>query len=252
MLFHEFIHLTYNYEDLVNYLNAKKVLRKNMLCPRCDKIRLKPEESLIMHCTNMYYKQIRGRKRQRKTCNFKLSAITETWFAKAHLDLIKICRIISYFLMMNSPRQKLLETKIQISRSVAVDWVNFCRELLNQWVTDNSKPLSGPGIIVEIDEAKFGRRKYHKGRLITGQWLFGGVERHNDRLFVVSVPDRTLAALIPIIRRYIASGSIIYSDCWRAYDALCKENYLHQTVNHSRNFVDRVTRVYTQNIERLW
>lgn len=41
----------------------------------------------------------------------------------------------------------------------------------------NHKQIGGNNIIVEIDEAKFGRRKYHRGRLITGQWLFGGIER---------------------------------------------------------------------------
>ncbi|XP_011139124.1 uncharacterized protein LOC105182989 isoform X1 [Harpegnathos saltator] len=204
-----------------------------------------------MHCTNMHYKQIRGRKWQRKACNYKLSALTGTWFIKAYLDLVKICRIISNFLMINSPRQKLFQTEMQISTSITADWTNFCRELLNQWLTDSSKPLGGPGIIVEIDEAKFGRRKYYKGRLITGHWLFGSVERDSDRLLVVSIPDRTAAILVPIIRRYIASGSIIHSDCWCAYDALSNENYLHRTVNHSRNFVDPITGVDTQNIERL-
>lgn len=45
-----------------------------------------------------------------------------------------------------------------------------------------NKALGGPDIIVEIDKAKFGCRKYHRGKLITGQWLFGGVEQENDCL----------------------------------------------------------------------
>lgn len=47
-------------------------------------------------------------------------------------------------------------------------------------------------------------------------------------------------------------GSIIYSDCWRAYDNIKNENYVHLTVNHSQNFVDSKTEVHTQNVERLW
>ncbi|EFN85309.1 hypothetical protein EAI_15993, partial [Harpegnathos saltator] len=48
-------------------------------------------------------------------------------------------------------------------------------------------------------------------------------------------------------------GSIIYSDKWRAYDALSNDkNYTHETVNRSVNFVNPETGVYTQNIERLW
>jgi len=39
---------------------------------------------------------------------------------------------------------------------------------MNQWLMHNQKQIGGDGIIVKIDEAKFGRRKYHRGRLIAG------------------------------------------------------------------------------------
>jgi len=41
----------------------------------------------------------------------------------------------------------------------------------------SSEKLGGPGKIVEIDESKFGRRKYHRGHHVDGQWVFGGIER---------------------------------------------------------------------------
>ena len=34
--------------------------------------------------------------------------------------------------------------------------------------------IGGEGIIVEIDESKFGKRKYHRGRIIDGVWVVGG------------------------------------------------------------------------------
>jgi len=30
-------------------------------------------------------------------------------------------------------------------------------------------------VIVEIDEAKIGKRKYNCGRIIRGQWVFGAI-----------------------------------------------------------------------------
>lgn len=37
--------------------------------------------------------------------------------------------------------------------------------------------VGGPGKVVEIDESKFGKRKYHKGRRKDGVWVFAGIER---------------------------------------------------------------------------
>ncbi|XP_071576224.1 uncharacterized protein [Temnothorax nylanderi] len=166
--------------------------------------------------------------------------------------LAKICRLISYFLLLNSPRQLFLQGELAITSHTAVDWINFCRELLAQWLLRNEEQIGGSNIVVEIDQAKFGRRKYHRGRLITGQWLFGGVERHTGRFFVVPVEQRSSQILIPNILRFIAPGTVIHSDCWRAYNELKNYNYTHRVVNHSENFVDPHTGVHTQNIERLW
>ncbi|RLU25466.1 hypothetical protein DMN91_001622 [Ooceraea biroi] len=185
-------------------------------------------------------------------CNFKISALTNTWFERAALDITKICRLISYFLLLNSPRQLFLQEELSITSRTAVDWINFCRELLAQWLLHNEEQIGGPNVVVEIDEAKFGRRKYHRGRLITGQWLFGGVERHTGRFFVVPVKQRSSQILIPIVRRFIAPGTIILRDCWKAYNNLKNYNYIHCVVNHSENFVDPHTGAHTQNIERLW
>lgn len=41
---------------------------------------------------------------------------------------------------------------------------------------DNEK-IGGPGRTVEIDESKFGKRKYHRGKRVDGVWVFGGIER---------------------------------------------------------------------------
>ncbi|KCZ75088.1 hypothetical protein H311_03940, partial [Anncaliia algerae PRA109] len=37
--------------------------------------------------------------------------------------------------------------------------------------------IGGDDIIVEIDESKFGKRKFNRGRKVEGVWVFGMVER---------------------------------------------------------------------------
>ena len=50
---------------------------------------------------------------------------------------------------------------------------NEIRELIAEDIKTYGK-LGGPRKIVEIDEAKFGKRKYSRGRLVDGSWVIGG------------------------------------------------------------------------------
>jgi hypothetical protein len=49
--------------------------------------------------------------------------------------------------------------------------------------------MGGEGKVVEIDESKFRKRKYHRGHYVKGQWVFGGIERGTGRTFLVAVHD---------------------------------------------------------------
>ena len=47
-------------------------------------------------------------------------------------------------------------------------------------------------------------------------------------------------------------GSIIHSDCWKAYSSLDKLGYTHVTVNHSKQFIDTSTAACKNAIESDW
>ena len=117
---------------------------------------------------------------------------------------------------------------------------------------ENSEKLGGPGKIVEIDESKFGKRKYHKGHHVEGQWVFGGYERGTGRTFVVPVEDRSAETLLPIIKDWIMPETTIYSDCWAAYNCLQSEGYKHFTVNHTLHFKDPLSDTHINAIESSW
>ena len=146
----------------------------------------------------------------------------------------------------------MIQKEIEVSPHTVVDWSSFCREVCLFWLEKERVILGGPGVVVEIDEAKLGKRKYNRGRWIDGQWVFGGFERGSKRCFVVPVPSRGSDVLLEVIKQWIRPGTTVVSDCWKAYDCLSLEGFVHESVNHSKNFVDPTTGAHTQNIERTW
>lgn len=62
--------------------------------------------------------------------------------------------------------------------------------------------------------------KYHHGKRVVGQWVFGGVERGSNKCFLVAVHDRKKETLLRLIKQWIAPGTIIISDCWAAYNEI--------------------------------
>lgn len=109
---------------------------------------------------------------------------------------------------------------------------------------------NGQRIIVEIDESKFGKRKYNRGGRVEGVWVVGGVERTAERkCFLVTVNDRSTETMNAIIEKYVLEGSIVHTDCWRAYNDMVNldQDLVHRTVNHSVSFIQNG--VHTNTIE---
>lgn len=140
------------------------------------------------------------------------------------------------------------------SKHTTTKWFKFLRELIAHYQLTNQTKLGGPNKIVEIDEMKLGRRKYHRGRRVEGQWIFGMIERNSNPLKINFFPvaDRSRETLGNIILNWVEPETIIISDLWKAYSFLNNHNYYHYTVNHSQNFRDPITGAHTNNIENSW
>ena len=146
-----------------------------------------------------------------------------------------------------------IEHELRISHQTIIEWTSFFREVCINDVLHCSEPIGGNGVEVEIDESKFGKRKYHKGCRVEGQWVFGGCEKYNkSKIFMIPVSKRDCKTLIPIIQKWILPRSIIHSDCWKAYNQLQKLGYKHVTVNHSKEFYNESNAACTNAIESDW
>ncbi|CAG8628448.1 4928_t:CDS:1 [Acaulospora colombiana] len=127
------------------------------------------------------------------------------------------------------------------------------RELVVSTLEDEENAIGSKDVIVEIDESKFGVRKYHKGRLVDDAWVIGSIEHNNKRnMFLRVVKKRDADIIKDIIVRYVKPGSIIMTDCWREYKDLEELGVTHMTVNYNECFVDPETGAHTNTIEGTW
>ena len=147
--------------------------------------------------------------------------------------------------------QAQIKHELGLAESTGVYWDNFCREVCEITLLESSERLGGEGKIVQIDESKFGKRKYDRGHHVEVQWVFGGIEQDSRKCFLVTVETRDERTLLPIIQKWIEPGTIIVSDCWKAYCNLEKHGYVHRTVNHSKEFANE-NDDNTNKIEGHW
>ena len=118
------------------------------------------------------------------------------------------------------------------------------------WLIDPAL-IGGPGVEVKINESKFGKRKYNRGRVVDGHWVFGGIERGSRECFLVEMEKQDAATLCPHISQHVRLGIIVLGDELSSYNQLSTGN-THLTVNHSLHFDDPTTGTHTQGAEGMW
>ena len=158
-----------------------------------------------------------------------------SWFEQFNLSIEEIVKFTYWW--TQGLEQWQIKQQLGLGSHTAVDWDMFCRELCEVTLFEDREKLGGPGKVVQIDESKIGKRKYHRGHVVEGEWVFGGIEEESRKCFILCVDDRSEATLLKHIHDWIEPGTIIVSDCWKAYVNLDKYGYTHKTVNHSVEFV---------------
>jgi hypothetical protein len=193
---------------------------------------------------------------KQRDCRKINSIFKDTFFFRAKIPISSILHMA--YLWLCKDHELSIQTKLGVSNDTVTVWTAYFRQLVT-WDIENLDvedfKIGGPGVIVEIDESKFGKRKYNQGHQVEGVWVVGGVERTNERrVFAIPVADRSAQTLKEVIEDHVVPGSIIYTDCWGGYrpEDLLEIGMVHDTVNHSLHYVDPITGVHTNTIEGTW
>ena len=183
-------------------------------------------------------------------CETRLSLRSKTICANSRLPIRKIVLLICFW--VDGLENQVIERYLQLTTKTVCKWAEKCRQVVYDHLFSHPEKIGGPGVIVEVDESMFGRRKYHRGHRVDGHWVFGGIEANTGKSFFIPVADRKESTLIPIVKDWIKPGSIIRSDGWAGYQCLQAEGYTHEVVNHSVAFKDPETGAHTNTIESTW
>jgi transposase len=104
---------------------------------------------------------------------------------------------------------------------------------------------------VEADESYFGgTRKGKRGRGASGKVAVFGLLKRSGKVFTAIVPNASTETLPPDHRGKRTPDSIVYTDLFRAYNALDVNDFRHMQINHFDLFADRGNHI--NGIENFW
>jgi len=223
---------------LLAYLQSVGLIKTEEICKKCkvEKSIVKCEYKFMFQCKKC---RVKSSVSKRGSCMYK---------TRVGYDII--LQIFLFFL--NDVKVSSVIGILGISKDTVIGWYNYCRQICLYDVITTERKIGGDGVVVEIDESAFGKRKNRKGKFVKPTWVVGGVERESKKCFLKIVNSRDEKTLIRIIQENVEEKSIIITDEWKGYKGLRNKNYIHQTVNHSKGFKNYETGETTNKIEGTW
>ena len=185
-------------------------------------------------------------------CRKRRSIRAGSFFEDSKIPLSQWLYII--FLWSIDESNKKVSLLTGLSLRTAVTALQRLRDICSLKILHGNVRLGGRGKTVEIDESMFGhKRKYNRGRIGRGTWVFGMVERGTGKALTFRVPNRTRETLVTgLVQQFVEPGTTIISDKFSPYFNLNGLGYIHVMVNHSENFVDPFTGAHSNTIEGVW
>ena len=162
------------------------------------------------------------------------------------LSRAKQLELLKYFIAGSTARTA--AELADIHRNTAVRFFHKLREKIALKQQHRSEQFCGK---IELDESYFGgSRKGKRGRGAAGKVAVFGLLKRGGKVYTQVILDAKTETLMPIIRQKIKPDSIVYTDYWRAYNALDVSEFKHYRINHSKLFAQKLNHI--NGIENFW
>lgn len=140
---------------------------------------------------------------------------------------------------------KWLQRECGVTYKTAWRMLHEIRKMLDE----GPPTLSGK---VEVDETYFGGRKRgNRGLTNDEKSKIVGLVQRGGRAYAEIVPNVRAATLVPVIRRYVALGSTVYTDELKSYKLLPRYGYPHESVSHTNKEWARGL-AHVNTVEGFW
>jgi hypothetical protein len=222
--------ILYNEDDCLQFLIDKGIVVPSSQCEECGGP-MRRSSKLLFRC-------------RKKSCQAGKTLLSESFFAGTQLKCNEVLHI-GYLWLCKVP-SACMHIITGHSEQTISDYLRFFMQLVAETLEDEDMAIGGDGVVVQMDETKLGKRKYHRGHRVNGVWLLVGAEKTQDRrVFIESASTRDAETLKDVILRHVAPRSIVHTDMWKGYSFLERAGYAHRNANHSIGFQDPLTGINT-------
>ena len=176
----------------------------------------------------------------------KTKVDTGSFFEDSKIPLSHWLYVI--FLWSIDESNKKVSLMTGLSLRTVITALQRLRDICSLKILHGNLKLGGRGKTIEIDESMFGhKRKYNRGRVGQGTWVFGMVERGTGQALAFRVLNRTRETLVTgLVQKFVEPGTTIISDKFSPNFNLNSIGYIHLVVYHSENFLLTFAQAHTQ------
>ena len=138
---------------------------------------------------------------------------------------------------------------LEIQPNSAALFYRKLREVIVHYLDLEAHEIFGGA--VELDESYFGGvRKGKRGRGAAGKVAVFGILKRGGKVYTKVVMNTKAETLMPLIVSKVEPERVVYTDCYRSYNALDVSDFYHERINHSRLFGRGKNHI--NGIENFW